>query len=252
MPKETIRVLLIEDDPMVQEINRQFIERVAAFQVVGTATDGSEGIRKVQELHPDLVILDIYMPSQDGLETLHQIRKEKQTVDVIVVTAANDRKTIRTALQYGAIDYIIKPFQFARIKQSLENYRTYYRQTRGDGEISQGELDRLLYGGEREGRLELPKGLNEVTLKQVLFFLMKQDRALSAEEVAEGVGIARVTARRYLDYLQKVGRVELDVQYGGVGRPVNRYFLREKAAKREGGKERKEDKRQVDDPCDLS
>lgn len=49
---------------------------------------------------------------------------------------------------------------------------------------------------------------------------------MSAEEVAEGVGIARVTARRYLEYLEKERKVQLDVQYGGIGRPVNRYIKR--------------------------
>jgi two-component system response regulator DctR len=53
--------------------------------------------------------------------------------------------------------------------------------------------------------------------------LLKEGTALSAEEVAEGVGLARVTARRYLDFLEKSGRVILELQYGSVGRPVNRY-----------------------------
>lgn len=72
----------------------------------------------------------------------------------------------------------------------------------------------------------LPKGLTEITLRQVLLCLVKEDRGLSAEEVAEQVGLARVTARRYLDYLFRSGRVQLSVQYGTVGRPVNRYRVR--------------------------
>jgi two-component system response regulator DctR len=74
-------------------------------------------------------------------------------------------------------------------------------------------------------RDQLPKGLNAVTMKQILLYMANRDQLLSAEEVADGVGIARVTARRYLDYLEKSGRVELDVRYGGIGRPINRYGL---------------------------
>jgi two-component system, CitB family, response regulator DctR len=99
--------------------------------------------------------------------------------------------------------------------------------------LTQAELDHLLQKKNTgamvqvDKRLddELPKGLQELTMKQILLFLMNQSESLSAEEVAEGVGLARVTARRYLDHLVKKRTVKLDMQYGGVGRPVNRYLL---------------------------
>ena len=69
----------------------------------------------------------------------------------------------------------------------------------------------------------LPKGLNEVTLRQVMLHILKTNAPLSAEDVADAVGLARVTARRYLDYLEKSGKLTLEVQYGSVGRPINRY-----------------------------
>ncbi|MFP3339069.1 FaeA/PapI family transcriptional regulator, partial [Micrococcus sp. SIMBA_131] len=72
---------------------------------------------------------------------------------------------------------------------------------------------------------QIPKGLNHQTMKQIILYIDKQAKPLSAEEAADGIGIARVTARRYLDYLQKSGKVQLDIQYGGVGRPLNRYSL---------------------------
>lgn len=225
MAKQSYAVLLIEDDLMVQEINRQFMERVEGFKVVGIANDGIEGLQKVKELNPDLVILDIYMPNQDGLETLHQIRQEKHQIDIIVITAANDAYTIRKVLQNGAVDYIMKPFKFERFKQSLENYRSLQLQLRVDNGISQKELDQILYVKDEGPEQELPKGLNAFTLKQIMLFLMKKMKALSAEEVAEGVGIARVTARRYLEHLEKEGQVKIDIQYGGVGRPINRYVM---------------------------
>jgi two-component system, CitB family, response regulator DctR len=55
-----IRVLLIEDDPMVQEVNKQFIERLPAFKIVDTASNGLEGLEKIRQSKPDLVILDIF------------------------------------------------------------------------------------------------------------------------------------------------------------------------------------------------
>jgi two-component system response regulator DctR len=223
------RVLLIEDDPMVQEVNRQFIEQVKGFTVIGVAGNGMEGIQLIRKLHPDLVIIDIYMPHKDGLETLKEIRSNGYEVDVIAITAASDIDTVRRVLQNGAFDYIMKPFKFERLKQALENYHSF-RQTLNEKEaLTQKELDALLQTVEPqtlEPSSELPKGLNEVTLQKIVRYLRKQTEPVSAEEVAEGVGITRVTARRYLEYLEKRGEVTLDVQYGGIGRPVNRYMMK--------------------------
>ncbi len=230
MKRKKISVVLIEDDPMVQEVNKAFIEKVSGFEVTGSAANGVEGVKKIQELQPDLVILDIFMPKQDGLETLYQIRKNKEKVDVIIISAAKDRDTIQKMLQQGAMDYIIKPFKFDRIKQALERYKDYYTQFCPDGEMSQKEVDTVLSGIHNEHPNQeqngIPKGLNQLTLKQIITYLQEQSYGKSSEEVAEGVGIARVTARRYLEYLEKRGEIILDMQYGGVGRPVNRYLMK--------------------------
>ncbi|MDO3678636.1 response regulator [Paenibacillus ehimensis] len=233
LKRDALRVLLIEDDPMVQEVNSQFVERVEGFRVVGIAFTGDEGLRMVKKLQPDLVILDIFMPVQDGIETLLELRRNQTPVDVMIISAANDMRTIEKMLQNGAVDYIMKPFKFERVKQALEHYRKMKTALDSGRPASQSELDRLLFGRTDEASSpddrvevpqELPKGLQAVTLKQIMQFLVGQSEALSAEEVAEGVGIARVTARRYLDYLEKSGQVRLDLQYG-VGRPVNKYRL---------------------------
>jgi two-component system, CitB family, response regulator DctR len=231
MNKSIIQVVLIEDDPMVQEVNKQFVERVHGFKVVGIANNGIDGVEKIRKLAPELAILDIYMPGQNGMDTLKQIRREQLAVDVIVITAANDIQTIQSMLQNGAIDYIMKPFKFERVRQALEQYRALNTQLTQDNTLTQSELDRLLMrnaapvaGPKEQAEDELPKGLQELTMKQILLFLMNQSQSLSAEEVAEGVGLARVTARRYLDHLVKKKAVKLDMQYGGVGRPINRYL----------------------------
>lgn len=228
MTSQMIRVLLIEDDPMVQEVNRQFIERIEGFKIVGIAGNGYEGIKMIKKLKPDLIFIDIFMPAQDGLETIHQIRKEAITVDIITITAATDMETIRNVLQNGAFDYIMKPFKFERIKKSLENYRSFQNQLHSKTNLTQQDLDQIRFEKEdyESSNLELPKGLNEVTFKKIMNYLNDQKLPLSAEEVAEKVGLARVTARRYLDYLAKSGHIFIDIQYGGVGRPINRYITR--------------------------
>lgn len=219
--KNEIRLLLVEDDPMVMEINRSMVHRIPGFRVVGSAYDGAKALSLIRKLQPDLLLLDIFMPEQDGLTTLKRIRQGPPSPDVILITAAEESRFIHEALQNGAFDYIIKPFTFERLKIALQKYKDYYN-LRHHPTVSQEELDKLLFAS-AEKQENLPKGLNSLTLYQVLTFLSQQKEALSAEEVAQAVGIARVTARRYLDYLVQRGDVQIDIQYGNVGRPIHRY-----------------------------
>lgn len=222
------KVVLIEDDPMVQEVNREFVDRVPGFQVIGAAGNGIDGIKLIQKLKPDIILVDVFMPNQDGLTTLKQIRAKGLEVDVIAITAASDMETVRSFLQQGAFDYIMKPFKFERMKKALENYHSFRMQVNKKQHISQEELDDILFQKELEGeQVDLPKGLNAVTLKKVVSYLSNNSYPISAEEVAEGLGIARVTARRYLEYLEKCRKVKIDIQYGGIGRPINRYIYME-------------------------
>lgn len=232
---DTIQVLLIEDDPMVREVNRQFIERIGGFTLVGYAGNGIEGLKKVKELKPDLVFMDIFMPEQDGLVTLGEIREAHLAVDVIAVTAANDMPTIQRILHLGVYDYIMKPFTFERIEQTLKNYHAYKFKMRGMQDLTQQDLDHLMQrmpeyqhvpsSNQKIEMEELPKGFNRATLEKVLAYIEESKEAVSAEEVATYIGTARVTARRYLDFLEKQSKLKVDIQYGSVGRPIHRYYI---------------------------
>ncbi|MGM0875572.1 MAG: response regulator [Bacillota bacterium] len=225
MKGSTTRVLLIEDDPMVQEINKQFVEQVDGFTVVGSASNGIDGIDFIKKEKPDLALIDIYMPNQDGVTTIKQIRSEGLDTDVIAITAASDIETVRHVLRLGAIDYIMKPFKFERIKQALLNYKTYQLKLKEKESITQQELDTLIFQQNKQEQKQLPKGLNALTLEKIISYLKEQNQAISAEEVAEGIGIARVTARRYLEYMEQSGAVKIHIEYGGIGRPINRYII---------------------------
>lgn len=222
-----ISVILIEDDPMVLQVNTQFIEKVKGFRIIGTAGNGIEGMKLVKQLKPNLVIMDIFMPEQNGIKTLQKLRESELNVDVITVTAATEMNTIRQILQLGVYDYIMKPFTFERMKQTLENYIQFKEKISEKKELTQAELDEIIHPQHisiQEAN-DLPKGLNGSTLDKIISYIKKKDMSISAEEVANGVGLARVTARRYLDYLEKQQKVVIDIQYGSVGRPVNQYRM---------------------------
>lgn len=221
-----IGIVIVEDDPMVLEVNKQYIEAVGGFRVLGTAGHAAEGLELVRRLRPHLLLLDIFLPDQKGIEVLQEIRRLELPTDVLLVTAARDVETIQQGFRYGIVDYIVKPFRFERIKSSLESYRDMYYRLQGKEALDQAEIDDMGLGKVRIVEETLPKGLTETTLKQVFLLLVKGKKSYSAEEVASEVGLSRVTARRYLEYLEKTGKAELELQYGSVGRPVNRYRIK--------------------------
>lgn len=233
---QRFRVILIEDDPMVREVNRQFIERVNGFELIATARNGKEGLQLIESLRPDLVFMDIFMPELDGLEALREIRLRHLDVDVVTVTAANDMITIQRILHLGVFDYIMKPFTFERMEKALLNYKQFKLHTTKTEDLTQQELDTLMQkqisgqslSGEkvvRNEELDLPKGFNRTTLEKVLQFIEGKQDGASADEVAQAIGVARVTARRYLDFMEKQQLIEMENVYGNVGRPINKYFL---------------------------
>lgn len=228
------RVLCIEDDPMVREVNRQFIERVEGFEVIDFAKDGVEGLEKIASLQPDLVFMDVFMPKLDGLQTLAKLREYNTTTDVIMVTAATNVEAVEQALHLGVFDYIVKPFSLERVEQALQKYKPYKQLIQQRKDFTQQQLDVLLHQTVLQPAAQsidmpiptdLPKGLNKATLEKIMRHLAQLNEAISAENLATQLGIARVTARRYLDFLEKQQLVTVEIRYGNVGRPMNLYTM---------------------------
>jgi response regulator of citrate/malate metabolism len=219
-----IRTLIIEDDFRVAEVHAAFVQRLAGFTVVGTAHTAAEGLAMATTLHPDLVLLDMYLPDRSGLELLRQLRDpDHAPVDVIVITAAKDVDTLRAALQGGVTHYLVKPFPFRAFQERLEAYAALHARLAGAGEIDQGDVDRIIGLLRTESSAGLPKGLAPVTLELVTSSLRDATGDLSALEVAQRTGVSRVTARRYLDYLATAGHIVVTMRYGFSGRPEHRY-----------------------------
>lgn len=225
---DVIDVLIVEDDPMVASIHRQFISAVPGFIVAGAVSTGKDALEFLRQHPVHLVILDIFLPGMNGVETLQKIREMNSDVGVIVVSASRDTNTINTVLKAGASDYIIKPFVFDRIQTALRNFQQMeYCLKRGSGQIDQKELDKLRQVPQKEAPSDsLPKGLNPQTLQQVRNLLSQAPSPLSAIETAQALKISRITARRYLEYLVAADEATLELEYQKVGRPTNRYMIK--------------------------
>ena len=106
MPKR----LLITDDAMIIRAMIRDAATEAGWEVVGEATNGGEAVELYQSLQPDLVTLDLVMPEYDGLHALREIRRLNAEARVVIVSALNQKATLREALHLGARDFLVKPF----------------------------------------------------------------------------------------------------------------------------------------------
>jgi len=111
-----IRVLVVDDSALMRKLIPQILARDPEIEVVGTAMDGAFGLKKIEELRPDVVTLDLEMPRMDGIETLRQITRNHR-VPVIVVSALTTEGAAATfkALALGALDFVAKPRDAASI-----------------------------------------------------------------------------------------------------------------------------------------
>jgi CitB family two-component system response regulator MalR len=224
-----IKVLIVEDDPMVAEFNRRYLERIEGYQLISSASTVKEALEIINSREIDLVLLDIFMPGKNGLELLAQIRKLGKSMDVIVISAASDMGSVKKAMRYGAVDYLIKPFEFDRFKAALSSYREDVRFMENQETLSQEELDKRLFYKEQQpanANSELPKGLTKNTLKLVWEQIQQlAETPFSTEEIAGRIGISRVSIRKYLTFLNEIGLLEAEISYGSVGRPVFKHRL---------------------------
>lgn len=221
-----IQVLIVEDDPMVAQINREYISALPMFQVVGHASNGEDALRFLAGNRVDLIVLDIYMPKMDGLKMLARMRAQFNDVDVIFVTAAREKEAILRGLQLGAVDYLIKPFTFERIRQALERYSQRRALLNRVDELNQETLDALLSAPDDAiSPHDLPKGIQPDTLGRVEEWLGTRSGVVELQHVASALSITTVTARRYLDYLVSTGAVRRELKYGSVGRPSHQYIV---------------------------
>lgn len=228
-----MKIMIIEDDPMVRMIIEAFIEKVGNFNIVSQASDIDEAQAFLEDNEVDLILLDVFLPLGSGIDLLKWIREKEIEVDAILITAENTKTSIKEAFRFGAIDYIVKPFVFERFKEALDNFVFRHQGLIGQDDIKQEDIDKYIKGLKVENLkddtnivydgVNLARGLNVNTYNRVYNFMKTQNDEVTADFVASEVGLARVTVRRYLDYMAKEDKITLIQSYGKIGRPTHFY-----------------------------
>ncbi|MBH0330327.1 chemotaxis protein CheY [Brevibacillus brevis] len=209
------------------DINKRFVSKIEGFEVIATATNGTDAKELLSCTRPQLVLLDVYLPDMLGTELVWHIRQHYREVDVIMITAAKEMEMVQEALRGGVYDYIVKPLVFERFRERLESYRKHVIRTREAVEVDQEVIDQMLTRrlvAPKNRDVLAPKGIDLLTLEKVIEAIRQTgDKGVSAEEIGREIGTSRTTARRYLEYLVLEKKARADLIYGTVGRPERKY-----------------------------
>jgi response regulator of citrate/malate metabolism len=223
---EVLRVLVVEDEPVAAEAHTAYVGRVPGFAVAATVGTMQAAMRVLQDRRIDVVLLDMNLPDRHGLDVVRAMRAAGHAADVIAVTSARDLEVVRAAVSLGVVQYVLKPFVFATLQERLLAYRAYRDQVTTGAQVgTQAEVDEVLAGARTAtgARLRLPKGMAEELLARVSRALRQADGGLSASELALELGVSRVTARRYAEYLSESRLAARRSRYTGSGRPEVEY-----------------------------
>ena len=227
-----IRVLIVEDDPLIAEAHRQYAQRLPGFVVQAAVGTGNAAVRTVAAAaagdNPiDLVLLDIGLPDASGIDVASALNGIRPSPDIIAISSERDLEVVRSAVSHGVALYLLKPFTFAAFRDKLERYQQY-REALGAGGSAAGqhEIDRAMNAlRTADQRASAPKGASADTMDLVTGAIRTTPEGLNASEAAAQLGISRVTAWRYLERLADDGVVTRVTEYGKAGRPQVRYRL---------------------------
>lgn len=215
------RVLVVEDDPMVAMINMEYLSKIDGIEVLGYRTNKNDTLKFLEKESVDLILLDIFLGQENGLDILKEIRLQGYTLDIIMITSANGNESIKKALSLGSIDYLIKPFDFDRFKSAINRFQKRQELLK-DSKIIQSDLDHI-YLSEDSSLSSLPKGLNMKTLEIVRKEIDSFSGEFNIKDICEATDISNVTIKKYLDYLEKTGEIKGYTTHGNVGRPLFLY-----------------------------
>jgi len=210
-----LTVLVVDDDFRVANMHAEIVKTLPGFTVSGTANT-LEGARKADPV--DLALVDVYLPDGSGIDFVRE-----RDGDSMVLSAATEAATIRSAMSAGAVSYLVKPFAPPELAARLAGYARYRKILSGPN-LTAGDVDAALDA--LRPRIAAPPSATiaaSSTKQSVLQALRSAQRPMSAAEVSAAIGISRATAQRYLAALATARDVTVGLRYGTTGRPEQEF-----------------------------
>lgn len=199
MGKEAITVALADDHNIVRQGLRKLLETEQGLQVVGEASDGLEAAQMVENLRPDILVVDVMMPGMNGLEVTRQVRKRSPKTRVIVLSMHADNGYVLEALRSGAKGYVLKESVVEELVQAI------HQAIAGRRYLSHSLSERAIEGYVRQSESSSLEPLDLLTLreKEVLHLVAE---GLSNSHIAQQLSISRRTVEMHrANLMRKLG-----------------------------------------------
>ncbi|WP_248637968.1 response regulator, partial [Citrobacter koseri] len=185
MQPELIDVLIVEDENELAQLHAELIDKHPRLRLAGIASTLADARQKLNQLRPQLLLLDNYLPDGKGITLISDPLVMNTNCSVIFITAASDMDTCSLAIRNGAFDYILKPISWKRLSQSLERFVQFAEQQRVWKIVDQQNVDSLYLLQAKNYRQENgSKGIEEITLALVQkLFTENSTRSFSVDDV---------------------------------------------------------------------
>jgi two-component system, NarL family, response regulator YdfI len=223
-PKKDIRVVIADDHPVVRKGLRMTLEEFGAeIELVGEAEDGTSAVQLVEEIQPDVVLLDIRMPGMDGLEALEHMRASAPQVAVVILTTYNEDAFLLRGLQAGACGYLLKDCPLETLLHAIR------AAARGETLLQPDTITRLLKARPVSASF-LPSPVRAANAphftereREILAAIARGERS---KEIAVHLGLTRRTVETYLTNIYL--KLEVDSRAAAVAVAVEQGLLRSK------------------------
>jgi response regulator of citrate/malate metabolism len=217
--------MIVEDDLRASYVLESTINQHTDFYVVAACESLIEAELKAEAFDPELIMVDISLPDGNGIDLVKLLKSKGMKAAFIMTTAERETATIEKAIQLGVMDYLVKPIRMSRVLQALDDYLDFKKRLTKNDKIDQQDIDALFRkSAALDGSRKTPKGIDENTLDKLTQYLDTMDESpFTAEDIGEAINLSRITARRYLEYLEAQGQVSMTLDYKTGGRPKQRY-----------------------------
>ncbi|UTW00949.1 response regulator [Marinomonas rhizomae] len=220
-----IPVMIVEDDLRASYVLENTINQHSDFYVAAVCESMLEADLKAEAFDPELIMVDISLPDGSGIDLVTSLKSKGIRAAFMMTTAERETATIEKAIQLGVMDYLVKPIRMSRVLQALDDYLDFRKRITKNDKIDQQDIDALFRkSASIDSTRKTPKGIDENTLEKLTQHLDTMGNApFTAEEIGDAINLSRITARRYLEYLEAQGQVSMALDYKTGGRPKQRY-----------------------------